>query len=314
MGLPADDWRPSAARLTLEKRGQLLADLREFMGERGVLEIDTPVIASGVIPERDLQNLSTVTGDYLVSSPEASLKRALAAGLNDVYSLGHVFRSDEAGRWHSPEFCILEWYRRGLDLEAIIGETSVLLSQILGKPVAAPRTFVDVFTKIVGLDPFSANTSSLAHAAHDLGVAPDASTDSNDRAMWIDCLMSLVVQPVLGAEQPVCVTHFPIGDGSLVAPAKDKRTALRFEIYYHGVELANGAEELTDPDLAKRRMRFHTLGTTVPSSAIDQKLLSAMQHGVPACAGVALGVDRLLALQLGHHKISSVMPFAWKRR
>ncbi|NNC23048.1 EF-P lysine aminoacylase GenX [Salinisphaera sp. USBA-960] len=309
----SDDWRPSADWPTLHRRAALLRTLRAFLDERGCTEIDAPIAARGAIVERELDNLSTRDGDPFVGSPEASLKRALAAGSGDVYHLGHVFRAGEVGRWHNPEFCMLEWYRCGWGLQSIIDETGTLLHHTLGLSMAEPQYFVDVFQATIGLDPFEASTASLADAARQFGVAPSDTDAGDTRSLWIDCLMSLVVQPRLGDRQPVCLTHFPAADGVLTMPAADGVTALRFEVYFRGVELANGAVELTNAALADERMRANA-ECGDGDTPVDEHLLSAMRAGLPECAGVALGVDRLLALQLAHDDVASVMPFDWRRR
>lgn len=306
---PADDWRPSASWSTLKHRAALLADLRRFFDDRGLVEIDAPVITRRVIPERHLQPIKTASGDCLVGSPEAPLKRILAATGDDIYSLGHVFRADEAGGWHNPEFCMLEWYRCRAGMQDAINETAAILECTLGTSEIEQQRFIDVFKAGVGVDPLEAATSTLAEAAHDYGVAPPDATAVSDRATWIDCLMSLVVQPQLGFDRPLCLTGFPSNEDVLVAPANDGLTGQRFEIYYRGVELANGAEELIDSDVARQRMQQNAA-----DDAVDERLLAAMRSGLPTCAGVALGVDRLLALQLGHNDIASVMPFDWSRR
>lgn len=274
-----------------------------------MIEIDPPVAVRGVVREQHIQNAKTVAGDYLVASPEASLKRVLAAGSGDIYAIGHVFRAGEVGRWHNPEYTMLEWYRRGFHLDDIIEETDTLIRRTLATPPGARYRFADIFEAQTGIDPLHADAVQLAATARHFNVAPADFVLGDDRAAWIDLLMSLVVQPQLGREQPVFVTHFPIGDGVLTAPAADGCTGQRFELYYHGIELANGARELTDAELAGRRM-----AETSGNEALDERLLAAMTAGLPECTGVALGVDRLLALRLNTSDVASVMPFDWSRR
>ncbi|MDA3920643.1 MAG: EF-P lysine aminoacylase EpmA [Salinisphaera sp.] len=314
-----DDWRPGADRATLIWRAQLLAALRRFMAERSRVEVDTPVISSAAPAERALDCLTVVDGGYLVPSPEHALKRLLAAGHGSLYQLGHVFRAGEIGRWHNPEFTMLEWYREHADLAAMLVETDELL-QAVGVPTAsAPQRYREAFGKITGLDPLIATLEELAAYATTTGIAPvNHADDEHNRMFWLDLIMSLAVQPTLGLEAPVMITHFPIDDAVLIASdPDDERLGLRFECYWQGVELANGAVELRDAQVAEQRMQrefaIKQLRGVQPPP-IDTRLLSALAAGLPPCAGVALGVDRLLALLVGASNLDQVLPFAWPRR
>ena len=296
----------------------MLAAIRAFMAEHGVLEVDTPLISRAAPGERGLDCFQ-VAGEhgYLVPSPEHALKRLLAGGSGAIYQLGHVFRAGEAGRWHNPEFCMLEWYRPGDDMRAAIEHTSALLAAVADAPVTSQTTYRKVFAHATGVDPLTADGPALAAAAQRLGVAPESAV-AEDRVFWLDLLMSLVVQPGLGATDPVCVTHFPADDAVLVAlDPDDPRCAQRFEIFWRGVELANGAQELTDPELARVRIERENAARRAAgkaSAAPDERLLAAMTVGLPACAGVALGVDRLLALTLGQTELAAALAFDWARR
>jgi lysyl-tRNA synthetase class 2 len=314
----AADWRPSADRATLVARAALFAAIREFMAQRGLLEVDTPLLARAAPSERGLRSFAVAEGGYLVPTPEHGLKRLLAAGMGPIYQLGPAFRADEAGRWHNPEFCLLEWYRPGADMPAVISETAALVTAVADAPATRQTTYQSVFVEHLGLDPLAAGASLLAATAQARGVAPPKLTGGEDRAFWLDLLMSVVVAPRLGYAAPVCVTGFPADDAVLVAPdASDPRIAQRFEFYWCGVELANGARELQDAELARRRMTREVqarISAGQPVAPIDKALLAAMEAGLPACAGVALGVDRLLALALDRDELASVLPFAWPRR
>lgn len=317
--MPAhDDWRPSAAPAVLEERAALLADIRRFMAAAGVLEVDTGVIGRAAPAERGLDTLAVDNAGRLVPSPEHAMKRLLAAGAGPIYQLGHVFRAGESGRWHNPEFCMLEWYRPSAAMDEIVAEVSALCETVAGVRVGQTHAYRAVFEQEVGLDPLDADTAALEAAAQRLGVAPHTRKRETTRAFWLDLLMSLVVQPELGRAQPVCVTGFPADDAVLVElDAADARLAKRFEIYWRGVELANGAQELTDATHARERMTRENAAREANGAApapLDESLLAAMDYGLPPCAGIALGVDRLLALMLGEAGIENVMPFAWARR
>ncbi|ROO27380.1 lysyl-tRNA synthetase [Salinisphaera orenii MK-B5] len=313
----APSWRPSATRETLARRAALFADVRRFMAERGVMEVDTGVIGRAPPAERGLDALSVAGAGWLAPSPEHALKRLLAAGSGAIYQLGHVFRAGESGRWHNPEFCMLEWYRPGARMADVVEETAALLAAVAGTSVVERVRYRDVFREHVGLDPLAAGPAALARAADERGVAPPGAP-ADSRVFWLDLLMSVVVQPRLGRNGPVCVSGFPADDAVLVEiePA-DARISRRFEIYWQGVELANGAQELTDPERARAAMARENEAREAAGAApvpTDTALLAAMDHGLPASAGVALGVDRLLALMLGHDGIGAVLPFAWARR
>lgn len=286
------------------------------MQQRGVMEVDTGVIGRAMPAEHGLEAFAVGDDGYLVSSPEHALKRLLAAGAGPIYQLGHVFRAGELGRWHNPEFCMLEWYRPHCDMARIIDETQALLEALTGHPFDSTLAYRDVFEDQVGLDPFVADTTALAAEAGRLGIAPDGAGPEADRAFWLDLLMSFVVQPTLGHQGPVCVSGFPADDAVLVEldPAVPG-SARRFECFWRGVELANGAQELTDAAIAERRMREQNNrrdgANTAPS---DERLLAALTAGLPRCAGVAIGVDRLLALIGQHERLGDVMPFDWSRR
>lgn len=313
-----EDWRPAATRGTLARRAELRADIRAFMARRGVLEVDTPLIASTAPAERGLQTFAVADAGRLVPSPEHALKRLLADGSGPIYQLGPVFRAGEVGRWHNPEFCMLEWYRPDAAIDDIMTEIEALIGALSGVNCASRRAYRDVFADVTGLDPIECATTELAEWAHERGLAPAGERNEQDRAFWLDLIMSLGVQPTLGREGPVCVTDFPAADAVLVKTrAHDARIAARFECFWQGIELANGAQELTDARTARERMS-RELGARGQAGAaqpgLDEKLLAAMTAGLPRCAGVALGVDRLLALICGFDALAPVLAFDWPRR
>lgn len=289
------------------------------MAERGRLEVDTSLLASAAPAERALDCLVVGDAGYLVPSPEHALKRLLAAGSGPLYQLSHVFRAGEVGRWHNPEFTMLEWYAEHTDLAALIDEADALLQRVGAPPAARSQRYIDLWMETVGLDPLEASVEALAAYAQAHGLAPEgADPDRCDRMFWLDLIMSLAVQPALGQDAPVMITHFPIEDAVLIASdTQDARLGLRFECYWQGVELANGAVELRDAGVARQRMtREQQIKQACGLNAgpLDDRLLTALDAGLPGCAGVALGVDRLLALLLGAAGLDSVMPFAWPRR
>lgn len=315
--MTADCWRSGVSRSLLQCRARLWADIRAFMTGQGLLEVDTPLLAAAAPSERALACLAVPDHGYLVPSPEHALKRLLAEGSGSLYQLSHVFRAGEIGRWHNPEFTMLEWYGVGESMSQAVTRLAVLL-QHLGAPEPAPAlTYRQAFQQHTGLDPLSATTRQLADLAIARDVAPAGiDPDDEDRVFWLDLLMATCVQPKLGRSGLQMVTHFPADDAVLVASdPEDSRQALRFECFWQGIELANGASELLDARLAQQRMEREQQarrrqGMAVPP--MDDSLLAALTAGLPICAGVAVGVDRLLALLTGHDAIAPVLPFAWQ--
>lgn len=300
----------------LAERAALLATLRGEMAARGMLEVDTALLSPAAPSERALECLAVDGAGYLVPSPEHGLKRLLVETRRSLYQLGHVFRAGEVGRWHNPEFTMLEWYEVGASVQDAIDTLGAVLATAGAPALGRQRTYRAVFADTLALDPLTASLDDLEQCAETHGVAPPEA--SGDRVFWLDLLMGLVVQPRLGAQSPEIVTHFPADDAVLIAlDGDDVRVGKRFECFWRGIELANGAQELTDPGLARQRMHREQAARAEQGQAeppIDERLLAAMATGLPECAGVALGVDRLLALLTGKRCLAGVMPFAWPGR
>ena len=317
-----EDWRATAAIGTLRQRARLLAATRDFFAARGVLEVDTPLVVNAPVSDVHLHSARvTFANDarpfYLHTSPEYAMKRLLAGGSGDIYQICHVVRALERGRLHNPEFTLVEWYRLGWTLDELIGEVDALVRALLG-PRAEVRplqrlSYRDAFLEHAGLDPFAAADAQLASAARAAGFAGPA----GGRDELLELLMSTRVGPRIGKSALTFVHGYPATQAALARldPA-DPRTALRFELYCEGVELANGFHELADApeqrarftrDLAARRQ----LG--LGSAALDERLLAALDSGLPDCCGVALGFDRTVMLAVGAAGIDSVLPFPIER-
>jgi len=303
---------PAVDLRTLEARSKLLSHLRSFLKGRGLLEVETPLLWSTAIPERHIHLFSLVVGGrrfFLQASPELFLKILLARGMGDLFQLAKVFRRSEIGRWHNPEFTLLEWYRVGWSLEALIGEVVELVQQVLGPLPVSRLSYGALFEKAVGL-PWQAPLERLAKRAYEFGL-PEAAQICRDRADWLDFLFANLVQPLL-PDGIAVVEDYP---APLAALARLKRpdTAARFELFIDRVELANGYDELNDgKELRKRleaaREELLRKGEVVPP--LDETLIELTDR-LPPCCGVALGVDRLLALKLGRRSIREVIPFPW---
>ncbi len=310
-------WRPAATHAALRRRAALLGRMRAFFASRGVLEVETPVLSAAGVSDPQIESLTTqVLGlkdvSYLSTSPEFAMKRLLASGIGDIYQLCKVFRDAERGRWHNPEFSMLEWYRVGFDDAALMAEVEALVRELLMPervlPAAERVTYAESIRRYAGVDPARCTDAELDRAAEAHGIACNATLDRDAK---LDLLMGFVVGPKLGADRPCFICDYPVSQASL-ARLKPGPVAARFELYLDGLELANGFHELADAgeqrlrflrDLAIRRGR----GQREPP--IDERLLCALGAGMPDCAGVALGFDRLVAIALKATRLSETMAF-----
>lgn len=313
------DWHPGVSRDVLRARAALLAQLRAFFAERSVYEVDTPVLGAFGVTDPHIECLTVERPRqpprFLQSSPEFAMKRLLAAGSGDIYQLGKVFRAGEEGGRHNPEFTMLEWYRLGYSLTELMDEVRQLVTEVLGARVSVTHTYRDLFRDVLDLDPFTASTDDLAQCARN---HIDLATLTLDRDDWLDLLMSHCVEPTLRNRGMVFVRDYPPTQAALARCSGEgrDRVAERFELYVDGVEIANGYHELRDPVELRRRadadnVRRRELGR--PHRELDERLVAAMESGLPDCSGVALGVDRLLMLQRGAQHIAEVLPFAGDR-
>jgi lysyl-tRNA synthetase class 2 len=314
-----DAWRPTASHPALQLRATLLARAREFFAQRRVLEVETPILSAAAVSDPQVESLTTgVAGMegrfYLSTSPEHPMKRLLAAGSGDIYQVCKVFRDAERGRWHNPEFTMIEWYRRGFDDAALMTEVEELVARLLAPQRILARaerlTYAAALQRHAGIDAHSAGDDELTAAVVRHGVACCADLERDAK---LDLLMALVAGPQLGRGNPCFICDYPASQASLarLKPGSPP-VAARFELYLDGVELANGFHELSDPaeqrqrfarDLAVRRARDQI------QPPLDEHLLAALEAGVPDCAGVALGFDRLVAIALGAARLSDAMAF-----
>ena len=321
------DWRPSADLEALRLRARLYALVRGFFAGRGVLEVETPVLSEAGNTEPNIESFTTsFTGHrdagspqrWLRTSPEYPLKRLLAAGIGDCYELGRVFRNGEAGGCHNPEFTMLEWYRVGWDHLRLADETVELVQAALAlagrRAEVVSTTYRALFLDGAGVDPFAAGDAQLREALGDVGI--DGEGLSRDD--WLDLLMSHRIQPHFPADRITVVHDWPASQCALakIRPG-DPPVAERFELYLGRFELANGYHELTDAaeqearfgrDLERRAAR----GALRPP--VDARLLAALRAGsMPDCAGVALGIERLLMALSGSDRIAPVLAFEFAR-
>ncbi|BBN82946.1 elongation factor P--(R)-beta-lysine ligase [Pseudoalteromonas sp. A25] len=318
-------WAPSAAIATLKQRAEILAQIRAFFASKNVLEVETPSLCSASVTDVHLASFKTrFVGPgnqdgldlYLQTSPEFAMKRLLAAGSGPIYQLAKAFRNEESGRHHNPEFTMLEWYRPGFDEHALMDEIEQLIQLILQSAPCTRLTYQQVFIDVLGLDPLSASLDELKSCASKHGYSDIASQESNPDTL-LQLLFCMEIEPKIGIDAPCFVYHFPASQAALAKLDDiDSRVAGRFELYYQGMELANGFNELTDAqEQATRFAQDNQLRVQMGLSevAIDQRFIEALQHGLPQCSGVALGVDRLIMLALNKSRISDVLTFGVER-
>lgn len=311
-------WRPSASIETLRARAELLARMRTFFAARSVLEVDTPILSAHATVDFHIDSLRTADGRWLHTSPEFAMKRLLAAGSGPIFQLCHVFRAGDLGRHHNPEFLMLEWYRPGWDHHWLMDELVQLLVALGIAPagVVDRVSYRDTWLEHAGADPLSAELPVLVKALAQRADPPE-SAGSFDRNGWLDFGMACVVGPKLGQVAPLLVYDFPASQAALarVRPGKPP-VAERFELFWKGLELANGFHELSDA--AEQLARFEADGERRRAAGReappwDRHLIEALEAGLPDCAGVALGVDRLLMLLLELPEIAAAMPFDYGR-
>ena len=304
------DWRPATTREVLVARASLLRHVREFFAARGVLEVETPCLARFGVTDRHIQCIDVPGYGYLQSSPEYHMKRLLAAGSGAIWQISRVFRHGEAGQRHNPEFSLLEWYRPGFSLAQLIDECVALLSPLLQPVRVREYRFRTLFARHTGVDPLRATHAELSALACERGAPP-----ALDRAACVDWLMATVVEPTLPKNELTVVNAFPGWAAALAQKQQDddgEWVAERFEIYAGGYELANGYHELTDAGEQAARFaddRRWRQQQGLPDMAADSRLLAALEHGLPDCSGVAIGLDRVLMAQLGAQDIREVMAF-----
>lgn len=311
-------WQPSASIESLRQRAQFLAKIRDFFNGRGYLEVETPVMARHGTTDVYLSNIKALfRGETynLQTSPEYHMKRLLAAGSGPIFQLARVFRDDELGRWHNPEFTLLEWYQLGIEHHALMQEMDLFLQTVMHAPPMLKKTYQQAFEEACDLNPLTASIEQLRQvlARYDLdNVLP---SEEQDRDQYLFLLMSHVVEPFLGKENaPVAVYNFPTSQAALAKI--NEGVAERFEVYYQGVELANGFHELTDAAAQAKRFALDQQirqEKGLPDAQADQYLIQALEHGLPACSGVALGIDRLLALALNKPELAQILSFDFGR-
>lgn len=313
---------PTATAEMLRFRAELLRRVRDFFSERGFLEVETPILSADTVVDRHLDPMSLVLAGkryFLQTSPEFAMKRLLAAGLGAIFQVGKVFRQDECGQLHNPEFTMIEYYRPGDDMAAGMTLLDELQQVLLSRGPALWVTYRDAFLEYTGVDPFSLPESELIEYAKDAKIAiPESYLSAGDafvtRDDWLDLILSERVQPRLGVGEPVILYHYPATQSALAVT--DGELAQRFELYADGVELANGYHELCDSHELRRRNKAANALRRLDGKDIlpdESRLLAAMAHGLPPASGTAVGFDRMVMIAAGAKTLAEVMAFPFDR-
>jgi len=318
---PAFSWRPSASINNLRVRARLLARIREFFASRDIMEVETPLLFPATVTDPHIGSIPahfkkigsrTPQILYLQTSPEYAMKRLLASGSGSIYQISKAFRQGEIGRHHNPEFTMLEWYREGFDHHALMNDVDAFLQEILTTPQAKRFTVQQVFENYLHVNPHQASVLELTDIALQNNIFYQKNEDKN---AWLDILFTHCIEPHLGKEVPIFLYDFPCSQAALakIRSEENPPVASRFEVYFKGIELANGFHELQDPSEQRKRfekdlqIRQQKGLERVP---IDEQFLAALEAGLPDCAGVALGIDRLMMLATSMDAISKVISFA----
>ena len=324
------DWRPACSLQALADRARLNVGIRRFFAVRGVMEVETPLLGYRTVTDPGLSAFTTalqLPGQkeecplYLQTSPEFAMKRLLAAGSGSIYQICKAFRNAEIGRHHNTEFTLLEWYRVGFSLDDLISEVESLVGELapvdfdLNPPERL--SYVDVFTRHLGLHPLDAGLDEFAQVAISRSLPEAKELCGEDRAVWLDLLFSYFVQPHLGQGHLTSVYHYPALLPSLAcACTDDDRFVERTEIFLDGIELGNGFHELQSPE--EQRARFQQdqsqrKAQGLPSVEMDERLLGALGYGLPECSGIAIGLDRLLMVFSKLQSLTEVLAFPLAR-
>ncbi len=298
-------WRPSASWDALHARAKLYRNIRDFFSARGVLEVETPLLARYGVTDIHTETLGAGDG-FLQTSPEYAMKRLLAAYRQSIFQICKAFRQEECGSKHHPEFTLLEWYRIDYDHHQLMDETDVLLQRLINCKAAERHSYQAIFQQYLGIDPLTCSLTDCLTRLQD-------NIDITDKDTALSLLMNRHIEPQLGRECPVFIYDYPSSQAALarISP-HDKRVAQRFEVYIHGIELANGFYELNDATEQQQRFaqdQLYRQQQQLPYMEMDTDLLAALEHGLPNCAGIALGIDRLLMVMCGKDNIGDVMSF-----
>jgi lysyl-tRNA synthetase class 2 len=318
-------WQPSATLKTLQQRAKIIEKIRHFFVSRGILEVDTPLLSHASVTDPHVVGIPAIYKEigskkekivYLQTSPEYAMKRLLAAGSGAIFQIGKAFRQGDLGSIHNPEFTMLEWYQPGFDHHALMDEMDLLLQNVLVCEAAERISYAQLFQKYVDINPHTATLDELKKCIQKakINFAGELS-ESND---CLHLLLTHLIEPHIGRERPLFLYDFPMTQAALakIRYEENPPVASRFEVYFKGVELANGFHELQDAKEQRKRFENELMSRkemNLPLVPIDEYFLAALEYGLPDCAGVALGVDRLIMLATEKQTLKDVMSFAFER-
>lgn len=316
-----DDWKPSANLHLLKQRAKMLMTIRSFFAQRDVLEVETPALSQAANSDPYIESFSLDSGKrFLHTSPEYAMKRLLAAGSGDIYQICKVWRQEAAGRYHNPEFTLLEYYRVGFDYHQLMEEVERLLTSLLTlKNKAKFYRYQQLFIELLQIDPHKAEHSTLIDCAKKNIPQLEIGASVNwTRQDLLDVLLTHCIEPCFANDCLTFVYDYPVTQSALAAVREATRTevavAERFEVYCGAVELANGYQELIDADKNRKVIETelaHRKQCQQQQFPQDDYFLQAMYVGMPSASGVAIGVDRLLMCATEQKRIQQVISFPW---
>ncbi|MBT3393973.1 MAG: EF-P lysine aminoacylase GenX [Waddliaceae bacterium] len=304
----------------LRDRAAMLSKARGFFSERGVVEVDCPVLSSSASIDAHIDLFTTRFCDgairYMHSSPEYGMKRLLAMGMPDIYQMSHVFRDGELGKRHNPEFMLAEWYRLGFSFEAMIQETVDFVALFVDSHPVEVITYREVIKKHAGIDYVSSSDEELMCCLNKRGIEIYEGLGDEGRDAILNMIVAAIVEPNLDKDVVTVVKYYPASQAALAQKKTvgDEAVAERFEVYFGGYELANGYHELGDAEEQSRRFQDaneERMRMGKDSLPLDESFLEALDAGLPDCCGVAVGIDRLMMIRHGADKIADVLPFSW---
>jgi elongation factor P--(R)-beta-lysine ligase len=319
------DWQPTCSLELLHLRAQMFQKIRQFFAEKSVLEVETPLLCRAIGTDPNLDFFTTgyhlqpaQQTLFLQTSPEFAMKRLLAAGSGSIYQICKAFRNGESGRFHNPEFTLLEWYRVGYNLSQLMDEVDSLIALLLGETKALQATqrisYQNLFQQYTGLNPIVFSCEQYTCYAQDCGLIDAPTLCGQDHTLWLDLIFSHQIQPHLGHNALCMVYGYPACMPSLARiNENDSAITERVELFINGVELGNGYYELGDAleqeqrfdkEIAARR------ASNRPSVIKDERLLAALDAGLPDCSGIAIGLDRILMLLSKCAAIDNVLAFS----
>lgn len=317
----SDAWRPYANKQLIKLRADTYTGIRQFMAERKILEVETPVLTHATVTDVQLDSFRSEYSSpqtsfgknlFLQTSPEYAMKRLLASGTGAIYQISKVFRNEEQGKLHNPEFTMLEWYQPNYDHHQLMHELELLLSRFAVNH-CNKIGYGELFLEHTGMDPHTCETNDLKSLAQQYGF----SSTVEERSVLLDFIFSDKITSTLGNTRPMFVYDYPACQCALAKlSGKPPKVAERFELFINGMEIANGFHELTDADEQLARFEQDLVSREKVKRkdlSVDHLFLDALKHGLPDCAGVAVGIDRLLMAMTGIKDIREVLTFPIER-